>query len=242
MSASNIINRLRQLPADKDRFTKAEFTLTAGTSGSRTKVADVKLDRPVALDQMREMELSLVAYETFDTSGGGSQETFNLSNDLVDSGLVADSVVLYSDGTLTDPDSVDYANDSIDYTDGGSVETLTVYYTAGDQASVEVEKEAPNNNSEVVFSDDMGLIHRRDQNDDPLEFDLPLSQLQPVVPTDFRLKVYVDAPYEVAWAKDPDNSGSGDTATNGVINFPVIGAPRPVDGLGRAVRQDIAGR
>lgn len=103
--------------------------------------------------QDKALEVFVPTHESFDTGGAGSQETFNLSHDLANSPSVSGTpdssgvdsspptrgqadLVLYSDGSRVAPDQVDYDNDTFAYTDGGTVETLDVYYLWQDASQI----------------------------------------------------------------------------------------------------------
>lgn len=237
------LDRLENTPATRDRLTKADFTFYTGTANDRSKIADFKLNRLVAVREGVSFDLSITAVETFTTDGTASNtETFNLSNDIVDSEAVADSLILYEGNSEVSADSVDYANNTFDYTDDGTANTLTAFYTSGDQARVEVEKASPNGVSETLFAGDVGTIHRRDQNRDPLTFDFNLGPLQPVAPGDFTIEVYVDAPYQAAFTYDATGDSTNTPATNSLLDIPIKGARGPVSGVAKAVRMEAAER
>jgi len=237
MNEQEALRALESVDTDEGALTKADFDTSAGTADQRSEVASYKTNRPLAVDQDRVFDLSLVAYETFTTDGtADNTETFNLSNDLVDSNAIGNSLVLYDDGAEVAPDSVDYGNDSFDYTDSGTGSELEVYYAAGEQARLEIQKVAPNGTPETLFTADLGMIHRRDFGKNPLRFDLDLSPFQPILPKNFELEVYVDAPYTVAFTE-------GDTtATNALFDIPTLGAPSEIEGLASVVRSDMAER
>ena len=109
----------------------------------------------------KSLELFVPTHESFDTDGSGTQQTFSLSHDLADSPAAAGSpdstgvdssppsrgqadLVLYSDGSRVTPDQVDYDNNQFDYTDGGAVETLDVYYLWKDGSQVNARWESRN--------------------------------------------------------------------------------------------------
>lgn len=243
MSHEAALKRLRKQPADTFRLIRSDFERSVGTSGQRSKIGSFKAERPVAIRDGRPFDVSVVATETFATNGtAGDQETFDLSNDLIDSNAVADSLVLYDDGAEVEPDAVDFGADSFSYTDGDTGSDLTVYYSAGDQARIDIQKVSPSGVPDTLFSGDVGLIHRRDQSKDPLTFGFNQG-LQNVIPTDFTLEIYVDAPYSATIiGQDGDGDGDREPARNALIDINAIGAPGKVDGLAAAVRADSARR
>ncbi|MBO4248869.1 hypothetical protein IL252_13675 [Halomicrobium sp. IBSBa] len=238
-----IMQRLREANTSRDNITAGDFTFSTGSPGQPTTVAEYQPKRAVSVDGSRPFDLSLVAYETFTTDGtDGNTETFSLSHELIDSNVVTDSLVLYEGDKRVQPDSVDYAGDSFDYTAGGADNTLTAYYTSGAQALVELQKVAPNGTPDVLFSADMGMIHRRDQGKEPITVDADQSPLHPFVPADFTLALTITAPYTVAFATDANGSGTEVVATNALTDLPVRGAEGPIDGLKQAVATDAARR
>jgi len=238
-----IMQRLQQANTSPDNITSADFSFNAGSQGQRTTIAEFQPRRALSVDGNRPFDLSLVAYETHTTDGNaGDAETINLSHELIDSTVVTDSVVMYEGDTRVQPDSVDYAADQITYTDDGTNNTLTIYYTSGAQALVELQKVAPNGTPDVLFSADMGMVHRRDQGKEPITVDANQSPLHPVVPTDFKLELAIKAPYTFAFATDADDSGTEVVATNVLTDLPVRGAESPIEGLKQAVATDAARR
>jgi hypothetical protein len=239
---TTVLRRLQNAPADRKTLTAADFDRSLGTSGSRSLLAEFQAERAIAVRAGKPFDLSVVATETFSTDGSGTQQTFNLSHDLIDSDAVGTTFLLYSGNTVASADSVDYAGDSFDYTDGGSVEDLTVYYTAGDQARLEIQKVAPNGTPAPLWSEDVGMVHRRDQAKDPLEFDFS-DPFEAVVPTDFTIEVYVDAPYTATLVgQDGDGGNDVEPATNALLDVPIIGAPGKIAGAGEVVRRKMAER
>jgi len=148
-------------------------------------------------------------------------------------------LVAYADGAAVQPDSVDYAGDSFDYTDGGAAEDLTVYYVAATQAQIKLKKVAPGgSNSETLVEHDAALINRRDPNSDPLEFELTMSPLQGTVPKDWHLKWTVKGPFNAGW--DPETDPA---PVNFLVSVPINRATvSEVEGLSTAVSQDTSDR
>lgn len=230
---------LAQVPAQEQRLRRADFTLTNGTSGQKTKVAEYQAALPLAIREDA-MRLMFVTEEDFTTDGTASNtETFNLSNNIIDTDNTAD-LVLYEAGSRVQPDSIDYANDSFDYTDDGTNNNLHAFYVFRNPCEVTVEKHAPAGQgsvSEVVYDDVTAQLAERNQNKEPPEADFT-GPLQPVVPKDWTIEVYVDGPVAAEWTEGTDNT----TGTNALLRIPVNRAEHDVDGLARAVKQDIVGR
>ncbi|MFD1645578.1 hypothetical protein [Haloarchaeobius litoreus] len=220
------------------------WTFTGGTAGEPSTVATYQAPRPVRLREDRELDLAVPTFEQFSTSGAGSQETFNLSFDLLDTPATEGIVVNKADGsggyTRVYPDSVDYANDSFDYTDGGSTEQLVVTYIPRDPASVEFRKVAPGGGATIeqpLFEIPTAIAHTRDQSQDPLSFDLNRSKFHDTVPRKWKIEVVVDAPYPAAFGDE----SLGLVAPNGLLSVPVARTEQRIRGLKDAVKADIAG-
>jgi len=239
---SDIIKQLRQMSGDPTRLKRTQYdSFFAGTSGSRTLIASYQAPNPMVLRPDRPIRLATPAFETATTSGNGNQETFNLSNSVVQSPTSVD-LILYSDGAIATADSIDYANDTFDYTDGGAAEDLAVYYLSDDDADLEIERQAPKtvgNVSDRVFDSPMALMHQRDQDEQPRTFEVNDGPLARVVPTDWTINVYIDAEYTT---KFEDSANGGTEAVNGLLSVPYKQGHREVDGLGKAVARNIVDR
>ncbi len=237
-------NKLQQTVADKlthrDQFGVSDFDVSAGSPGSRTKVAEFQANRPLALRNNFPVDIALMAYEEF-TADGASPETFDLSHDLVESGATSQNVVVYVNDTEVQPESVDYDADTIDV-ETEADETVGVFYASGKQARVEVQKQAPNGTSETLWSGDVKLLHLRDHNKDPVTFSLDASFWESIIPIDWKLQVYVNAPYVARFEKDVGGDGEEERATNALLGLPFIGGRSRIDGLGKRVRVDSAER
>jgi hypothetical protein len=238
-SIAEVAQALAAVPAEEQRLRRSDFDLTNGSTGSKVEVASYQAKVPLALRE-EAMRLVLVTEEDFTTDGtADNTETFNLSNNIIQTGNTAD-LVLYEGGSRVQPDSIDYGANSFDYTDDGTNNNLHAFYVFRNPVQVSVEKEAPSAQggvSEVMYDDATSVLHERNQNKEP---PVPsfTSPLQPVVPVDWKLKVYADGPTAVEWDEGTDDT----TGTNALLRMPVNRAQRNVSGLARAVKQDIVGR
>ncbi|TKX86208.1 hypothetical protein EXE43_09570 [Halorubrum sp. SS5] len=238
-SISEVVERLGDVDTERDTLRRADFEASTHSGGSgESVILSHKAVQPIALRQGVPYRIVPVARETFTTDGSGTSQTFNLAHNLIDSD-VSDNLVLYADGTLADPDSIDFAADSFDYTDGGAAEDLTVYYVAATQASLKLKKVAPGgSNSETLVEHDAALINRRQPNRDPLEFNLNQSALQGTVPKNWRLEWTIDGPFAAGWDPDADPA-----PVNLLVSVPINRATTDeVEGLGPAVGQDTSNR
>lgn len=239
---SAVRNRVQSVPTTKRPLTKADLTLSAGTPGSRERIATVQFDRPRGLVDGAVVDLAIMAYESFTTDGSaGDAETFSLSHDFVDSGATSQSLLLYDDGSIVEPDSVDYAADEFTYTDPNTNSDLGVFYASGEQAQVTVRKTAPNGTHETVLTEDVGLVHMRDNNKEPIRFGFS-SFWEGIIPNDWSLDIFVKAPYTAALAYDVDSDGNDEPATNALLDLPTRQATQNIAGLKEAVRLHAAGR
>jgi len=227
--------RIHEVPVNNQRLTVSDFTLSANSQGQLTKIAEYKAERPFSIRQGIPFDLHLVAYESKTTDGtGGNTETFSLSYNLVDAASVATDLLLVDDGTVVEPDSIDYANDEFDYTDADTGSDLDVFYLAEDQALVQFRQVAPKNITRTISEKDAGLANIREQTKDPLTFDFDdLSEA--LIPTDWRLEVYLNAPYTHKF----ENDATGATADNMLLDIPIAKANEEIDNLGWAIKEQL---
>ncbi|MFC7069492.1 hypothetical protein [Halobaculum lipolyticum] len=235
--------RLEGASVHRDQFAKSDFALSPGTPNDRTRVGTLQANRAHMLRETEPLEYAIMAYETFTTDGtGGNTETFNLSHNPVDSGATDVNLVLYEGTNRVQPDSVDLGADTFDYTDDGTDNDLGVYYASGEQAQLQLVKEAPNGVNETLDSRLINKLHLRDNAKEPIELSLGRSYWQRYVPTDWTLDLYVDAPYTAAFMQDVDGGGDPEPATNAIVSVPYSAATGSIEGLGAVVRMDAARR
>lgn len=244
MVEKRIVNELREAETHRDQFTRADFDLSPGVAGSRELVAEKKVRRPHALEQGSPIDVAVMAYDEFTANAtAGDQETFTLPHDLVESTATPESVIAYEGDSRLAIDSYDEANDTVTVTPANADSTVGFYYASGEQARISVQKTAPGSQAqEALWSGDLGLIHMRDTVREPIAFEFEGSVLQPVIPTDWRLQVYVDAPYTARFAKDIGGDGNDEVATNSLLGFNYRATKDRIEGLKTAVARDSAGR
>lgn len=230
---AGIIDRLRKTPTKPTHLQPSEMDLTANTAGEKSVIATFKADVPFVVRSGEMVRLQVTAYEEKTTGGAGTQETFTLAENMVDE--AADSFVLFSGNSRASADSVDFAGDSFDYTDGGSTETLHVYYMTDAQAPIEVRKVAPKNVQEDLISEENGINTVRDTYKDPITFS-PNHPLEGVVPEDWEVEVSIKAGYSVQWADETDTDAK---ATNMTVDLPIRRAGSKVPGLKQAVKNAV---
>lgn len=239
-AAEQAVKALNETPRASQKLKRANFDLSNAVANQRSKIAEYKAELPLAVRQAP-MRLMFVTHESFTTDGtAGNTETFSLANNLIDTSNTTD-LVLYEGAARVQPDSIDHAADSFDYTDDGTSNTLHAYYVPRDPVQVEVEKQAPagqGNIGEVIYDDATSVLHERNQHKEPPTPSFAASPLQGVVPKDWTIEVYADGPVALEWDEDTD----GTAATNAILTIPINRYESNVQGLGRAVKQDILDR
>lgn len=240
MPPSGIMKALEKTPAAHQKLRRADFTLTNDTANQRTKIADFKANLPLRIRE-EAMRLVFVTHESFTTDGtANNTETFSLSNNIINTANTT-ALALFEGSNRVQPDSVNYSGDSFDYTDDGTSNTLHAYYVARNPVQVEIEKHAPAGQgsvSEVLYDDVTSVLHERDQNKMPPMPSLNLSDLQGVVPKDWTVEVYADGPIALQWDESTDNT----SAPNPMLTIPIARYQEDIQGLGRAVKQDVIDR
>lgn len=235
------VNALEQVPTTAGHLSTSEFDHTDAPAGDRTRVATHQMETAAAIKDGESLDIDLVAYEqTTSNSSGGDQETVNLSHNLLDSDNPQD-VVVYEGGTRLSVDSYDVANNAVTVTPQNADSTLHIWYVSGDQARVEIRKTAPNGVYETLAEYDNGLLNRRDQSKEPLTFEAD-HPLQGVLPTDWRLDVYVDGPYQVVWGVDTDSDDEDEaTPVNQLLSVPIRRAQASMPAFTEDVVRQVAG-
>jgi len=242
MSAQKFIERVASIPTNRNTLRRDQFEGDAHAGGSgETTILEYATDQPISLRNGARYRLVPVVRESFTTDGssGDTDETINLSNNLIDSD-VSDDVVAYVDGTRTSVNATDYAANSIDIDDQATTDSAgTVYYVAAEQAQVKIKKVGPGGSvSETLVEHDAALINQRDPNRDPLRFSLDASPWQATIPSNWKLQVTVNGPVNAGW--DPDTDP---TPANLLVSMPIERSTvSEVDGLGSVVRTDTSQR
>lgn len=217
---------------DPDRLQRDDWDLSISRPGERSLIAQYVPTRPLAL-MPTQIDLAVFARAIY-TADGAAPETFALSEGLVRSGATSENLVVYKNGARVQPASVDYDADSFDL-DTAADDSVTAFYAADSQARIEIEKIAPNGTSRVIFDDDLRRVHLRDHEEDPLELDLD-GFFEPIVPVDYELNVYVDAPYEATLAHDADGDGDLSLLPSTLLEMDIRRGTSSIDGLDRVVR------
>lgn len=241
---ADVMGRLAAAGVRNTSLSPRQFETSTNSQGSMSKVATNTTDTAFAVRTGRNnpLRLAIPAYESFTTDGtAGNTETFNLTYDLIDTPNT-ENLVLWENGSLASPDAVDVANDSFDYTDDGTGNTLHVYYIPGDAATLELRKTMPSastSTSEKLYEVNLGLVHKANQSEQPEYLSLNDAALQRFLASDMDLEVRINAPYQIRWE---DNDGHETEPTNALLQVPAQKADREVEGLGSAIRADMGER
>ncbi|QZP37752.1 hypothetical protein [Halobaculum magnesiiphilum] len=239
MSVADTLDAMKREPRPLSPLD--DFETAVNQTGTDSEILSLQAETVLALRDGADLMVSIPAYESFTTDGtADNTETFSLSHDLVDSPNTQ-SVVLYEGGSRASPDSIDYDNDTIDYTDDGTDNTLHVYYIVGDAATLTVEKVSPGgktSQAEELKTLNAGRANRQDQQEDPIEFHFRGSWLERFLATDMVLSVKIDAPYTVQFREDTD----GTEATNALFHTTATKGASSAPGLLSAINDDMGGR
>lgn len=232
--AQEVLQRLRKATRRPDELSPSDFATSAGSQGTETIVAQLVAETALAI-RNGPIKLAIPAYESFETAGDGSQQTFNLSHGIADSPDTQDVVHWFEgdyQGVPTyDPDA-NNGNGTITVDGPGAVETVHVFYLSPKPATVVMKKETANENKrQELYEGNAGLVHQTNQSEQPERIDLPGGPRR-FIATDMEFQITVDAPY-VTRFEDPD--GNGATATNALLQIGVNRADRTVKGLGRVI-------
>lgn len=236
---TSVAERLAQTPATPTEITPRTFREEGSTevnaTGEESQVAELTLDTPVRLRSGRDNPFSVAipAFEKLGPTDGsaGDAETFNLSHNVIETPNTQD-VVVYLDGDYYgNPDSVDYANNSIEVTDPDTASDVYVWYITGESATVTLRKAVPNAQTSAsarLWTNQLARLHQQDQNEQAEFFSFSPTTWKPYLSSDMKLRLYIDAPYPVRF-EDPD--GHGNTPTNMLFHIPVEQAQDQVSGL-----------
>ncbi len=244
----DIIQRVRNLPATPTTISPTTFAdedeaeQMASTSTDRDRIASLNAESMLAVRGGERFQLALPAYEKFTTDGtGGNTETFSLSHSVMQTPNTENIVVWEGSQYLgNEPvlDAVDYDANTFDYTDDGTSNTLHVYYISDAAADLEIQKVSTSGNSyQGLYDESLRLVHQTNQSEQPETPDVNSTDLNPVVPSEFEIEVYLDAPYTFRWT---DADGDGTSPTNLLFSFPVNRGRGQIPGLRDAVAADMA--
>lgn len=243
---TSIIDRVRQTPGRSGTLSpqtlRDQATTSAATTTDRERIARFKATRPLVARGDKRFQVAVPAYESFTTDGtAGNTETFALAHSLIKQPNT-ENLVVWEAGTYVGGeaalDAVDYTNNTFDYTDDGTANTLHVWYMSGADAALEIEKVASNdNNQQGLYSESLSLVHKTNQSEQPETPDVNETPLNPAVSTDMHVDIYLNADYSFRWS-DPD--GHGATPTNMLFSFPVDHKRQSIAGLSDKIALDMS--
>lgn len=239
-------DRLAETRWTDDHINIGAFDQSAYAAGTdESAILEYKTPRPLYIKTDESLDAAIIAHESFTTDGAaGDVETFNIAGELIEAPPTAPNVVAYVDGNRVSPDSVTYGESgtsAVSLPDDGTTNApVDIFYATGDQASIEVQKVAPNGSvKQPIVSQNSGVLNRRPQNEQPF-FLTPETEADPVVPSDFTLRVTIQSSdVSVAWA-DSAATAAGADPINFVFSIPVQRGDSGVEGLGDEVRMDMA--
>jgi|AntRauTorcE11897_2_1112592.scaffolds.fasta_scaffold01126_15 hypothetical protein len=241
---ADVMDRLAEASVRNTALAPRQFETSTNSQGSTSEIASFTADTAFAVRTGRSnpLRLAIPAYQSFETAGDGSEQTFNLTYDLVASPDTQDAVVWFDGAYQGSPKAVDHDADTVTVDGPGSVVTVHVYYIPGNAATFEIRKAMPGSKreaSEKLYEANLGLIHNANQSEQPEFLELNESPLQRFLGADMDLDVRIKAPYQVRW-EDPD--GDGTEPTNALLQVPAQKANREVSGLSAAVSADMGDR
>ncbi|MFC7204725.1 hypothetical protein ACFQJC_14490 [Haloferax namakaokahaiae] len=245
----DVLQTLREMPYRPSTVSPKTFKnqdgsdvgLFAGTAGERSLIASLDADLPTSIPDGEEFRLALPAYETFTLdSTADNTETFELGFPIAECPNTQ-NIVLWDGSTYIGvPESVTKVNGSdvgeFDITSSNTDTDIHVYYIPDAQGSIEVIKSSPGTSASAtqqLFNEQLKLVNLSNQNEAPETFNLGKSKLQGVIPEDYNLDVYVDAPYTVKFSESTD----GTSATNALMSF---GVRKGVRAIGKPLRDAVA--
>jgi len=239
MNKQDAIDAVNSVGGTNQRLKRQQFDLLDDVANKRTKIASYEVNRDLVFREAA-VRMMFVVHETVTTnSTAGDTETFDLSHNLIQTANTT-PIVLYDSDERVQPEAVNYAADSFDYSDSDTGDELDVFYVARNPVQIEVEKSAPRaqgNVGEIVFDDVTSMLHERNQNKEPPEMDFD-RRLEKVVPKNWTIDIYAKGPVALAWEDDPGNV----QAVNAVISLPITRLHESIEGLAQAVKQDIIDR
>lgn len=239
-SRTDVLNALARVPVVPGTIGRGDFTLSENTENTDSVIASYEADRPIAVRTGVPVQIVLPAYQEYSADGSTGTETITLDHSVVDSPAVQNSVVAYEGGTRLTVQSVDYTNNTVDV-DPSADATVHVYYVSDEQATLQVEKAAPNGNTKTLHSQNLGLTNTRELAKQPVTISNSAAgddtrKLFPVIPHDYELQISIEAPYPVQFEDDTDTAA---TASNAMVSVPINRSEQTIPGLKSVVGQTL---
>lgn len=227
MSArETVMRRLDETQRRPDELSPHDFETSSGSQGRESVVAELQADAAVAIRDGT-IKVAIPAYQSFETDGTGGPQTFGLNHSIADSPDTHDAVVWFGSDYQGVPD-VDHETDEITVDGPSEVVTVHAFYISTKPATVTFRKSGPKGDHRNDLKElSAGLVHQTNQSEQPESMRFGRS-LRRFIATDMSFEVLVDAPY-VTRFEDPD--GDGATATNALLEIPVLRAENSIEGL-----------
>jgi hypothetical protein len=238
---SDVMDRLADASVRNTSIAPRQFETSTNSQGSLSDIATLVADTALALRTGRRnpLRLAVPAYQSFETAGDGSEQTFNVTHDLAACPDTQDVVIWFDGEYQGSPKSVDHDADSFTIDGPGSVQTVHAYYISGTAATFVLRKKSPSaqtTNSEKLYESNLGLVHQANQSEQPEFLSLVESELQRFIASDMELTARLKAPYQVRWS-DPD--GDGTEPTNALLQIPAQKSNGEIEGLSSAISADM---
>ena len=236
-----VMARLREAGRRNTTLSPRQFETSTNSQGSLSEVASLVADTALALRTGRSnpFRVAIPAYQSFTTAGDGTDQTFTVTHDLVESPDTQDVVVWFDGAYQGSPKSIDHDADSFTVSGPGSAVTVHAYYISGKAATFQLRKKTPSakqSASAKLYEANLGLVHQANQSEQPEYLSLGESPLERFVASDMELTARIKAPYQVRWT-DPD--GDETEPTNVLLQAPAQKANGEIKGLKSAVSADM---
>ncbi|TKX70949.1 hypothetical protein [Halorubrum sp. GN11GM_10-3_MGM] len=236
-----VMNRLAEASRRNTTLAPRQFETSTNSQGSLSDIATLMVDTALALRTGRRnpLRLAIPAYQSFETAGDGSDQTFSVTHDLTACPDTQDVVVWFDGEYQGSPQSVNHDTDEFTISGPGAVQTVHAYYISEKAASFELRKKTPSaktTNSEKLYEVNLGLLHEANQSEQPEYLSLGESELQRFLASDMELTARLKAPYQVRWT-DPD--GDDTEPTNALLQVPAQKSNGEIEGLTSAISADM---
>lgn len=238
---SGVMDRLAEADVRNTSLSPRQFETATNSQGSTSAIATLIADTALALRTGRSnpLRIAIPAYQSFETAGDGSEQTFTVTHNLVESPDTQDVVVWFDGEYQGSPTAVDHDADEFTIDGPGAQQTVHAYYISGKAATFEIRKKTPSAKQTAnakLYEANLGLVHQANQSEQPEFLSLNDSPLERFVASDMELAARIKAPYQVRWS-DPD--GDGTEPTNALLQLPAQKANREIEGLGSAISADM---
>ncbi|MWG32973.1 hypothetical protein [Halomarina oriensis] len=245
MAGEPVQQALAEMPRTPDELSPSAFdSFETGIPNTMAAIANLTADAVLSLRDGA-VKVAVPAYQQYTSNATQNDtETIDLDHSIAECPDSQDVVVWRSSNNgvayYGSPDAVDYQNGTVDVTDPGATNDIHVFYLSRAPATVELVKVSTDGRttSRPLYESNVGLLHRRNQNEQPDSIALGDSWRR-FVATDMELQVRIDAPYTAALAVTDEASGEQVTATNALLQFDVTNGSGTVPGLAQVVKDSM---